>query len=473
MRSRLLAGVLIALVGALVLPASALAHAVLITASPAANARLAVSPPQVTVTFNEEVQLLKPTDLNVVDRTGTEVSAGPAEEVPSNARQLRVPLRRGLPNGTYTVRFLVVSADSHVVGGFYVFGVGPGALSPPFLGGSGQSGPSETSAWAVSARFLELIGLGGLFGLLVIRWLVWRPAWRGMPTLPGDGATRLLTWERDGFWTAFGVLAVGAMLAEGYLLIVKSASALGVSVLSVLRDPGEVSTVLSTTHFGDLVQLRGALLFALFVIGAWRFIAESSPRAVATPARPAGPLWAALAMGVLSIAAMALVSAQGHASQAPFHVFQIAVDVIHLGSVSIWIVGLAWVLVALRRLPRVADGGEILAARALARYSWVAFAVVGVAIATGVLRAAGELSDPAQLWDTSYGRSIIYKVLLLCPIAVLALRNRRVVTALRGVRVPTAATLRVVRRGVAMELTLTLAVVVVASILVAQVPGRL
>ena len=240
----------------------------------------------------------------------------------------------------------------------------------------------------------------------------------------------------------------------------------------MVRDPGEVLTVLSTTHFGDLVQLRGALLFALFVIGAWRFIAESSPRAVATPQRPAGPLAPALAMVALSVAAIALVSVQGHASQAPFHTFQVAVDVIHLGSVSIWIAGLAWVLVALRRLPRVADGGDVLAARALARFSRVAFVVVGVAIATGVVRAAGELSDPAQLWDTSYGRSIIYKVLLLCPIGVLALRNRRVVNALRAVRTPTAATLRMVRRNVAMELTLTLAVVLVASILVAQVPGR-
>jgi copper transport protein len=471
-RGRLAAGLLVAVVAALLLPGSALAHAVLVDSSPAANARLARSPAQVTISFNEEVQLLKPTDLDVVDRTGAEVSAGPGAALPSDARVLRVALRPDLPNGTYTVRYLIVSADSHVVGGYFVFGVGPGELAAPYLGGSGQSGPSETSVWAVSARFLELIGLGGLFGLLVVRWLVWRPAWRGMPTLPGDGAERLLTWERDAYWTAFGILAVGAMLAEGYLLVVKSASALGVSVVSVARDPGEVSTVLSTTHFGDLIQLRGALLFALFAIGAWRFIAESAPRAGATPARPAGSLAPAVAMGILSVAAIALVSVQGHASQAPLHLMQVTVDVVHLGSVSIWIAGLAWVLVALRRLPRVADGGEILAARALAQFSRVAFVVVSLAIASGVVRAAGELSDPAQLWDTSYGRSIIYKLLLLCPIAVLALRNRRVVTSLRRVTVPTGATLRMVRRNVAMELTLTIAVVVVASVLVAQVPGR-
>jgi putative copper export protein len=83
-----------------------------------------------------------------------------------------------------------------------------------------------------------------------------------------------------------------------------------------------------------------------------------------------------------------------------------------------------------------------------------------------------ELSDPAQLWDTAYGRSIVYKLLLLCPVAFLALRNRRVLTALRTVKRPNAPTLRMVRRAVAAELTLALGIVVVASVLVAQVPGR-
>ncbi len=426
-----------------------------------------------SITFNEQVQLLKTTDLSVVDRSGTVVNAGPAATLPSDARVIRVSLQPNLPDGTYTVRYLVVSADSHVVGGFFVFGVGSGKLAPPFLGGSGQKGPSETSVWAVSARFLELLGLGGLLGLLVVRWLVWRPAWRGMPPLPGDSAGRLLTWERDGFWTAFGVLAVGAMLAEGYLLVVKSASALGVSVISVLRNPADVSTVLGATHFGDLIQLRGVLLFALFVIGAWRFLAESSERGAPTPARPAGPPAPAALMAILSVAAIALVSAQGHASQAPLSRLQVTDDLLHLASVSIWIAGLAWVGVMVWRLPRVAPGGDMLAAQALARFSRVALVVVAIAIATGVLRTAGELSDPAQLWDTAYGRSIIYKLLLLCPIGFLALRNRRVVTSLRGVAVPTGATLRMVRRSVGMELTVALGVVLVASILVAQVPGRI
>jgi copper transport protein len=460
-----------ALVVCVLLPSTALAHAVLISSNPTAKAQLTASPAEVSLRFSESVSLLKPADLSVVDEEGRPADLGDAGVLPSDHRVIRVGLRPRLPDGTYTVRYLIVSADSHVIGGYFVFGVGSGSLGPPNLGGGGQQGPSETSAWAVSARFLELIGLGGLVGVLAFRWLVWLPAWRGLRSRP-SGDTALLQWERDAFWTTFGVLAVGAMLAEGYLLVVKSASALNVGVGTVIRDPQSVSTVLGSTHFGSLVQWRSGLLFGLFLIGAWRFLVESSPRGEPTAARPAGrPLPAALMLG-LALSAIALVSVQGHASQAPIAPLQVGDDLVHLASVSIWITGLGLTAVALLRLPRVADGGAGLAASVLARFSRLALIAVTIAVATGVVRSAGELSDPAQLWDTSYGRSIIYKILLLVPVAALALRNRRVVTALAHVDVPNRPTLRMVRRTAAVEMTVAIAIVVVASVLVAQVPGR-
>ncbi|MGE0027294.1 MAG: copper resistance CopC/CopD family protein, partial [Thermoleophilia bacterium] len=436
---RLLPAALAALVLALAVPAAASAHAVLLSSTPAEGTSLATSPPSVTLRFNEGVQLLQPRDLSVVDRQGDPVDAGDARVDPDDVRSVTVDLRPRLPDGTYTVRYLIVSADSHVIGGAYVFGVGPGPLGPPYLGGAGRHGPSETSAWAVSARFLELVGLGGLVGLLAFRLLVWRPVWTAHPAVGGEAANRMLLWERDGFWTTFGVLAVAAMLAEGYLLVVKSASALGIGVLSVLQAPADVTTVLGSTEFGSLVQARAILLGVLFGIGAWRFTVETSQRGAPTPARPVGPTWVALVMLALALSAMGLVSAQGHASQAPLSRLQIGADLLHLASVSIWIAGLAATAVMFLRLPRIAAAGAVIAARVLARFSLVAMATVTIAIATGVVRSAGELSDPAQLWDTAYGRSIVYKLLLLCPIAFLALHNRKVVTSLRRVAVPTGA----------------------------------
>ena len=101
----------------------------------------------------------------------------------------------------------------------------------------------------------------------------------------------MLGWGRD-VWVAFGALAVGAMLAEGYLLVVQSASVLGTGVLDVLGDATGISQVLGDTRFGSLVQLRGALLFGLFALGAIQFIREygnaGSPRRRRRPARGSG-----------------------------------------------------------------------------------------------------------------------------------------------------------------------------------------
>ena len=111
-----------------------------------------------------------------------------------------------------------------------------------------------------------------------------------------------------------------------------------------------------------------------------------------------------------------------------------------------------------------------MSARILARFSKVALVAVAVAVVTGVVRSFGELSDPAQLWETAYGQSILYKIALLVPIGALALYNRRIIVALKSVTKPNAPTLTLVRRMAGAELILSVVIVIVASVLVAQVP---
>jgi putative copper export protein len=97
---------------------------------------------------------------------------------------------------------------------------------------------------------------------------------------------------------------------------------------------------------------------------------------------------------------------------------------------------------------------------------------VAVIAATGLARALGELDALGQLWGTPYGRSLLAKSLLLAPVAVLALRNRRAIAALAAGGRPTAAVLRAVWRDARAELVVGMGIVLVASVLVAQVPGR-
>jgi copper transport protein len=458
-----------ALTALLATAGTAFGHAYLVSTLPSGGAKLAASPAVVTLTFNEPIQLLRGEDADVVNEEGAGVSSGPPRRA-KDARVLEIPLRPSLPNGTYTVRYSVIGADSHVIPSVYVFGIGPDDLKDPNLAGSG-GGPSETSVWGVSSRFLEMVGLGGLIGLLAFRWLVWGPALRRVDGVARNEGEAALAWGRDSFWVGFGMLAVGAMLAEGYLLVVQSASVLGTGVFSALRDAAGISQVLADTRFGSLVQLRGALLFLLFAIGALMFIREYGSTGVPKAPTGTGSRTAATVMTALLATVLWGIAAQGHASVNDLSGLQVSTQLVHIIAGSVWIVGLAMVALVHLRLPKVAArSGGALAARVLARFSKVALVAVAVVVLTGVIRSLGELSDPAELWQTAYGRSILYKVALLVPIGALALYNRRIIVALRDVARPNGPTLALVRRMAGAELALSLVIVVVASILVAQVP---
>ena len=461
----LLVGLLLAVVAA-----TAHGHAMPVGSSPGSDALLDAAPAVVTVTFNEPVKLLRSGDVEVVDASGASVVGRPGR-VADDRRVIEVGLRPGLPAGTYTVRYQVIGADSHVIPGLFVFGVGVDELGPPVLGDR-AGGPSELSAWFVTARFLEMVTLGGLLGLIAFRWLVWGVVWRRSPGVADADRTALVTWWRDTHWMAFGVLALAAMVAQGYGLVVQSARALGVGVWDVLRDTAGISTVLGQTDYGTHVQVRGALLFVLFALGAVQFMREYGTGRAPRVATVTGGALAAAAMVVLVLVVIGSISGQGHARVAAWPWLQIGAQLTHIAASAVWIAGLALVVLVFARVPRVAPAaGPGVAAQALLAFSAMATWAIVAIFATGLLRSVAELGDPAELWGTAYGRSILIKLALLVPLVAVALHNRRIVAALRGVARPNGATLALVRRTVGTELGISLVIVLVATVLVAQIPG--
>jgi len=451
--------------------ATAFGHAVPVASTPEPGAVMDASPAQVTVTFNEPVQLLRPEDFDVVDATGVSVASTPGAVTATDRRVIEIGLRPDLPDGTYTARYQVIGADSHVVPNLLVFGVGVDEVGPPYLGGA-SGGPSATGPWSVSARYAAMITLGGLLGLIAFRWLVWGIAWRRPPEMPAGERETLLTWSRDDYWMLFGVLAVAAMVAQGYALVVQSASALGIGVWAAARDPSGISDVLSQTDFGSQVQVRGALLFVLFAVGAVQFMREYGSGRDRAPAAPTAGRAPSLVMAALVLSVLGSIAAQGHARVTDWPWLQIGAQLVHTAGAAVWITGLALVIVVWARAPALApQGGAGVAARLLSAFSLVATAAIIVIIGTGVIRSIGELGGVAELWDTAYGRSILFKIGLLVPLTGVALYNRRILAALGRVGRPNGATLRLVRRTVGCELGLSLVIVLIAAILVAQVPG--
>lgn len=441
------------------------AHASLVGSTPRAGGHVADSPSQVVLRFSEPVQVLNRSDVSVVDDTGQKVDTGAPRTAPGDPRRLIVPLHTPLVPDSYTVRYRLVSADSHSVVAALVYASGGARLRPPVWAGAG--GLSDTSPVAVAARVLELVALGLLLGLIAFRALVWAPAVAAADGLSDGerqnarrGGTRL-------FWRAFWALTVVAGAAEGTVLAAKSAVAFHTGLVAAALDPGAASHLISASRFGDLLGWRYVALLVLVGIAftVWTLESAGAP----APGRR-GPL---AAMGLLCVAALALLAAQGHASQAPIAPLQVPADAAHLAGAAIWLGGLPCLAAVLLRAPRALPGaGRTLASAALRRFSRVALCSVAVIALTGLARMAGELSSPTELWSTAYGRDLLLKTSLLLPILVLARRNRQLVARLAGGWSPTTARLRSVARRVQLELAIGAGIVVVAALLVAEVPGR-
>jgi copper transport protein len=444
----------------------ALAHATLLGATPGINDRGVDEGQQsVTLRFSEPVQIVNRSDVTVVDGRGVKMDAGRPRTAPGDARQVIVPLAGPLVPSSYTVRYRVVSSDSHSAAEAFVFAVGKARLGEPILAGSG--GLSDTSPAAVAARVVELVGLGLLLGLVAFRMLVWGPAVGATRALAADERETALRHGQRMFWRAFWTLAVVAGVAEAGILAAKSAVIFHTGLLAAAVHPASAFRLVSASRFGDILGWRSAAVVGLVAVA---FVVWTAESAAAPSSGRRGPL---ALMALFGVAALTLLATQGHASQAPLAPLSIAADAAHLAGAAVWMGGLPCLIVVLLRAPRaLPDTGRALASATLRRFSRVALWSVVVIAVTGLARMTGELSSVTQLWSTGYGRDLMLKASLLLPILVLARRNRRFVAALAGGLTPSAARLRTVARSVQMELTIAIGIITLAAILVAQIPGR-
>lgn len=132
---------------------SASAHAILESSVPAADANVATAPGSAVLSFSEPLELARGRAAEAIVEDGSTASAAPARSGRDRSTVV-IPLRSGLGEGTYTVRFSVIGADGHVIPGIFV---SPGAGWPLTVGatGDGRSGPDDRT---VSLRGLTRRG---------------------------------------------------------------------------------------------------------------------------------------------------------------------------------------------------------------------------------------------------------------------------------------------------------------------------
>ena len=318
--------------------------------------------------------------VSLLDSSGRQVPGiGKPTTVPGHAQELRVALPR-LANGVYTVNWRTVSkVDGHTTAGSFAFGIGvqpgPAAAAAQGVPGGSSSGGGNPTPAAVAGLWLLFCGLalltaGAATGVLVYGWRLPPGARAGLAAgwlLAASGIITMILAERATAGVPFGELF---RAAAGRSLLSQAAAVIVCGV---------------------------AVLFAAL--------------------RPAGPRLALL--GMAAAAALFTHAQAGHAETASgVRLLNVANQWVHMLAAAVWVGGLVWLLLGLRRL----DGGQ--RASAVRRFSQLAFVSVALLAVTGVLRAVPEVGSVGALVSTSFGVALLIKTGLFVTLMGLAWRNR-------------------------------------------------
>src|SRR5436305_6679003 len=224
MPSRLV--IVAALLFAVMLPASASAHARLQSTTPQAGAALDRAPAAVTVRFDEAVESAFGA-LTVTDANGERVDDGRLTRLAGNGSAVSVALRRGLRDGAYTADYRVVSDDGHPVAGAFVFRVGGGPSPAATVGRPAQTPPvAQLYDMNRTGGYLALaLGIGTLLFLLAC----WQPALR-----EASGPEPRWRDAADAFAGRWRVLWLGSValgsVTAALGVVLQAATAAGVSL---------------------------------------------------------------------------------------------------------------------------------------------------------------------------------------------------------------------------------------------------
>ncbi|MGX5188662.1 copper resistance CopC/CopD family protein [Streptomyces avermitilis] len=410
----------LAVAGALLAGAAPVsAHAALTGSDPAQGAVVDKAPAQVSLTFSEKVAL-SDGSVRVLDPSGKRVDTGKASNL--SGTTYGVKLHSGLPDGTFTVSYQVVSADSHPVSGAFTFSIGA---------------PSTTSV-SLSDQTAGGGVVGGLYGFG--RYV----SYAGFILMVGGGAFVLACWQRGA-----AVRAVQRLVVSGWVALTSATLAL-LLLRGSYTGSGKVGDIFDLTLLGQVLQtkagaalvsrlllLAAAALFIAVLFGA--YVKRDAENADAEGADGEGEdgeteksgsdadraaekkdLTFGLAIGGTVVAAGLAASwaMAEHASTGIQAGLAMPVDVLHLLAVALWLGGLTTLLVALYRAPSIE-------AAAVRRFSRVAFASVVALTVTGLYQSWRQVGSWSALTDTTYGQLLLVKVGLVAVLVGIAWISRR------------------------------------------------
>ncbi len=392
MRRRVL--LLASIAAVICFPAAAAADMVLVTTNPSDTAITSQAPTEVRLTFDEPVNQIG-ASIQLIAPNGTHFELGAPHRL---GRILIQAVKPGLPAGTTIAVWNAISEDGHVASGEFTFSVGSPSPTADAPETTRPAGAQVITATLRALRFAAIIIVIGLVALLLF---VWEPLRRRdvpdsrVVTAPADARFRATTG-----WLGLGASLTVVLLCLAYLPIEAWSNGITVSELLQLRK--------------GRIDLAALLLAASAVPCLW--VATKGARRAATIA----------AAGIVLLLA-ATPGLAGHASaQSPVW-RSVAIDWVHVIAAGTWGGGLIVLAVVVPRMLRTmtADEHAPLVRSIVHRFTRLALGGLIVLVVTGVLSAVLFAGSITAIADTSWGRLVIAKAIIVAIAVVAVIYVRR------------------------------------------------
>jgi copper transport protein len=307
---------LVVTLAALVPASPALAHSTLIATEPSRDATVEHSPERVLLRFDEPVETALGS-LAVYDGAGNRVDA---EQITRPApEEVAVAIPDELEQGTYTVAWRAISADSDPINGAWVFHVGaPGPQPSGVAAQVLQDTPFSVSAFYIGGRFLDflllLLCVGGLAALAL-----------ALGAASQHVRERLLRILR--------VLALALVVVPLFGIVFQGAAAGGLN-LGEAFSWDVASSVATDTQYGHFSLLRAGLALCVAVL--------------ATVLLRSGTRFTPLTLGVAVVLMLGLIVTPGFSGHAYVEgPVALVADAAHVQAAAVWVGGLLFVVLAL------------------------------------------------------------------------------------------------------------------------------
>lgn len=399
----------------------ALAHTALVASDPVDGAVLESPPREIVLRFSQPVT----TSVDSVRLVAADGSELPAYSQPDPSDRSRVVAHppEGLTNGAYTVTWTVLSADSHPVSGSFTITLAapagavdttaessPGGSEMPGAdGASAEPGSHPDHEDAAGAPERPADAEGG------------RPS--GQPWRAPGGAARFLTYVS-------ALLAVGALIfvllvhdgevgeRKDLLGAVRLAALAGLAFTAAetVLHAAELRTVGAWGGVADYLGSEFGLSSALRM-GGLALLAMSAVGGCLARARVVGTLGAVLALVSYPIL--------GHSASTDPRVLVAVANFVHAAAVSVWFGSLAALAVVVTRRARMgSEAGPV--ARMLDRFGRLAGIAVVLGLITGALMGWAEVRGWTNLWESTFGKLLLAKSVLVVAVVAVAVYNNRV-----------------------------------------------